>query len=95
MDLNRVLKEIEEEKAILIDVREEGEWEEDHLLQSELYPLSSLPEKYTDLPRDVIIYTHCMRGMRAQQAAAFLKNHGYEKSIPLKFTYEQLKALKF
>lgn len=95
MDLNRILKEIEEDLAILIDVREEIEWEECRLLQSELYPLSTLHEIYTKLPLDKKIYTHCRKGMRAQEAASFLNSHGYDQAIPLKTTFEELWDLKF
>lgn len=95
MDLEQVRKELERNQAILLDVREQNEWNQDHLPQSQLIPLSDLEEGLIpDLPKDKIIYTHCRKGGRAQIAATILKET-YTDVVPLKCTFEELKKMKF
>ena len=82
-------------KAVLVDVREPGEWREGHVEGAILLPLSSL-EKGVDtsaveqqLPKDRIVYTHCVMGVRALKAAKILEKLGYSVR-PLKAGYEDL-----
>lgn len=66
---------IEKEDAILIDVREEAEYEECHIEGSQLAPLSVLPESIQALnlgaqSQKIIVY--CLKGGRSAQAIEFL-----------------------
>lgn len=90
MDLEKVLKELESGEALLIDVREQSEWNEDHLKNAILHPISQLTESASEIPTDIKIYTHCRRGGRAQEAAKFLQTT-HKEVIPLKYTFEELK----
>jgi phage shock protein E len=91
-DLSQVKQDLEKGQAILLDVRERDEWNKDRLKNSQLSPLTEMTENGipTDLPKDKTIYTHCMKGGRAQQAAKMLENH-YENVVPLKCKFEELK----
>jgi len=76
-----VKKAIEDKKAILLDVREQSEWDEGHLKDARLLPLSKLKKadaRDLDLPKDKVIYTHCRAGLRSLQAADLLKKLGYD-----------------
>ena len=80
-------------KAVLVDVREPGEWKEGHVKGAISLPLSSL-EKGVDaktldqeLPKDKIVYTHCVMGVRALKAARILEKLGYNVR-PLKAGYQ-------
>jgi rhodanese-related sulfurtransferase len=82
-------------KAVLVDVREPGEWTDGHIKGAISLPLSSL-EKSVDtktleqeLPKDKIVYTHCVVGVRALKAAKILEKFGYNVR-PLKVGYENL-----
>ena len=82
-------------KAVLVDVREPGEWKEGHVEGAISLPLSSL-KKGVDtsvlehqLPKDKIVYTHCIMGVRALTAAKILEKLGYNVR-PLKAGYEDL-----
>ena len=82
-------------KAILVDVREPGEWKEGHVEGAISLPLSLL-KKDADtsileqkLPKDKIVYTHCVMGVRALKAANILEKLGYNVR-PLKAGYEDL-----
>src|SRR5579864_2865250 len=66
-----IKKSIAEKKAVLVDVREKSEWDEGHISGAELLPLSEL-RKGVDaealrkkLPKDRIVYTHCVVGKRS------------------------------
>jgi rhodanese-related sulfurtransferase len=82
-------------KAVLVDVREPAEWKEGHVEGAISLPLSSL-KKGVDtsalehqLPKDKIVYTHCVMGVRAVAAAKILEKLGYNVR-PLKAGYEEL-----
>lgn len=92
-EIEHVLRELEEGKAILIDVREQEEWDQGHLQHSRLIPLSKLNEGDSishGLPKDKTIYLHCRRGGRAMQAEEILKKQ-YPKAVALQFSYDELK----
>lgn len=97
--LETVRQRIEAGKAVLVDVREQAEWDEGHLEGAVLVPLSQLKERAesTDyaaqlaelVKKDRIVYCHCRAGRRALTAADLLKKLGYDVR-PLKQGYQQL-----
>ncbi len=71
--------------AVLLDVREQGEWDAGHLVDATLVPRSELLEIASDrekvsgkVPSDKIVYTHCKRGGRAAMVAKELQQHGFD-----------------
>ena len=96
MNLEQIRQDLKNEDAILLDVREQDEWDEGHLATARLVPLSALDEEDipSDLPTDKIIYTHCRKGGRAEVAANILKDKGYN-AIPLKYAFEDLQKELF
>lgn len=86
---------IKDKKAIMIDVREQAEWEMGHLQQAYLVPLSkiddgaNLKDFVKDLPKDTIVYCHCLAGRRSLTAAEKLIKQGYDVR-PLKQGYAEL-----
>ncbi len=64
--------------AVLIDVRQENEWELGHAPMATLIPLAELPDHLDDLPRDQVIVCVCRSGARSLRAATFLQESGYE-----------------
>jgi len=92
--LPTVQENVATHKAILLDVREPGEWKEGHVAGAISLPLSSLKKGdtgalETELPKDKIVYTHCVMGVRALKAAKILEKLGYNVR-PLKAGYEDL-----
>lgn len=102
--LELVKKNLAEKKAVLIDVREPGEWKRGHLEQAELVPLSELKkmgqdagvrEKLTGkLPKDKIIYCHCGSGFRVRTAGDILGKLGYDIR-PLAAGFDDLREAGF
>ena len=92
---DQVKKAIEDKKAVLIDVREQKEWDAGHLKEAGLLPLSKLNSGATKeelekaIPKGTIVYLHCKAGGRCLSAAEILKKQGYD-ARPLKDGYEDL-----
>ncbi len=93
--LDVVQENVSKEEAILVDVRSLEEWNEGHIEDSMFLPVTSIrkrkypPEMTKDLPKDKVLYTFCVVGMRAKKAAAALGGQGYEVRA-LKPGYEEL-----
>lgn len=91
--LDQVKTAVDGGKAVLIDVREQDEWNLGHLKTARLIPLSVLSKDGavipSDLPKDKPIYLHCRSGARSLKAAEILKPLGYDVR-PLKAGYGDL-----
>ena len=94
--LDVVAKNIDEKKAVLVDVRSKEEWQQGYVAGAFFLPIDSLRKHSFDrqrvaklLPKKKILYTYCLVGMRAKAAAAILEREGYEVR-PLKPGYDEL-----
>ena len=90
-----VKKALADDKAVLLDVREKSEWDDGHLKDAKLLPLSTLKggAKAEDvakiIAKDKVVYCHCGSGVRCLKAADELKKLGYDVR-PLKTGYADL-----
>ncbi len=64
--------------AILLDVREDSEWQAGHAPKARHIPLSRLPARLRDLPPGRTVVTVCRSGARSARAAALLAREGRE-----------------
>jgi rhodanese-related sulfurtransferase len=93
--LDTVKQRLASKEAVLIDVRELTEWNEGHLEDAKLVPLTEIrdPQKRInatkDLSKEEIIYCHCRFGKRVFIATHYLSRDGYD-CRPLKAGYEDL-----
>lgn len=93
--LKTILKNVAEEKAVLVDVREKSEWDEGHIEGAIFLPLSALKRGVDakklaqHLPKDKILYIHCVVGKRAVTAGNILERFKYEVR-PVKPGYKEL-----
>ena len=93
--LKAVLKNVTDKKAVLVDVREKSEWDKGHIEGAIFLPLSALKRRADAeilaklLPKDKILYTHCVVGKRAVTAGNILERLEYEVR-PLKPGYKEL-----
>ena len=65
-----------EDGAVLVDVREPGEWSAGHAADAIHIPLAQLTEHLAELPADREIITVCRSGRRSATAATLLNRHG-------------------
>lgn len=67
----------------VIDVREPDEYQIAKVSGVPLYPLSLLPQRFTELDPNQQLYIHCKSGVRSMKALRFLREQGfkYVKSV--------------
>jgi len=65
-------RQLQEQGAILLDVREGPEWRAGHAPGATHIPLSRLPARIKDLPPGRMVITVCRSGHRSAGAAALL-----------------------
>jgi phage shock protein E len=102
--LDTVKSALAKKAAVLVDVREKGEWEQGHLEGALLVPLSWLKaeskgDKFAEhaaekLPANKVLYLHCRSGGRVISAAGLLKKAGYDVR-PLKEGFDDLRDAGF
>lgn len=84
VDLPTIHAKVRNNEAMLLDVREQSEWDQCHLKAATLIPLSVLrdtsqhPECMAHLKQDMPIYCHCKAGYRAKSAAEILTQLGFD-----------------
>ena len=68
-------------KAVIIDVREDDEWQEHHIHGAVHIPLAQLNARLSELDsfKNSPIITQCKGGKRSAQARAALKSAGFSK----------------
>jgi len=62
----------------VIDVREPDEYEIAHVDGVPLFPLSALPQRFTELDPNQQYYIHCKVGARSLRALEFLREQGFK-----------------
>jgi rhodanese-related sulfurtransferase len=61
----------------VIDVRQPAEYALGHVPSAVSIPLSIVPLRHTELPRQQSVYVICQSGGRSAQACAWLQEQGY------------------
>lgn len=67
------------EDFVLLDVRQPEEYALAHIEGAQLVPLGDIPQSLPNLLEhsDRLIITHCHKGVRSLNAAAFLRQNGF------------------
>lgn len=73
------VRELVEQDAYIVDVREKTEYDAGHLRNAKNIPLSEFRERIQEIPRDRDVYLHCRSSQRSYNAALILLNRGYSK----------------
>lgn len=92
--LAAIKQNVEDDKAVLVDVREKKEWDAGHIEGAIFLPLSAVQDglskdELKPLPKDKVLYVHCVVGKRARTAANALEKAGY-KVQPMKPGYKEM-----
>ncbi|MFO0819806.1 MAG: rhodanese-like domain-containing protein [Pirellulales bacterium] len=94
--LEVIKKNVQEKKAVILDVREQSEWDEGHLKGATLFSVTKIREgadpktAAPDVAKPgMIVYCHCRAGKRAADAAELLRKKGYDARA-IKEGYETL-----
>ena len=70
-------------KTPVFDVRKEGEFLSEHIIDAHNTPLQSLNQHLTEFPEKETFYMHCAGGYRSMIAASMLKNRGIHNFIDI------------
>src|SRR5579862_936756 len=62
--------------AVLVDVREQSEYDQVHIPGSILIPLAELPSRMSEIPVHQDVYVHCRMGGRSARAVEMLRAFG-------------------
>lgn len=73
------VRELVESGELIIDAREENEYQESHIYGATNIPLSQFRQRLDEIPKDKDIYIHCKSGQRSYNMVLALKHLGYEK----------------
>ena len=73
--------------ALLVDVREQHEWNAGHIEGAQHVPLSAFQNKFQSIPRDRDVVLYCAVGARSAHALEFLRAQGYSRLKNLKGGY--------
>jgi NADPH-dependent 2,4-dienoyl-CoA reductase/sulfur reductase-like enzyme/rhodanese-related sulfurtransferase len=72
-----VVRELVENNAFIVDVREKYEFNRGHLINAVNIPLSELRQRVSEIPKNQKVYIHCRSGQRSYNAVRALINLGY------------------
>ncbi|MCY6369265.1 FAD-dependent oxidoreductase [Clostridium ganghwense] len=72
------VRELIENGACIIDVRERHEYEQSHIIGVMNLPLSEIRDRLDEVPKDKPIYLHCRSGQRSYNAVLALQHLGFE-----------------
>ena len=67
---------VKENRAVIVDVRTEGEFEEEHIPSALHIPLVRLKSELDKIPQDKLVIFQCGHGCRGSLAASILKREG-------------------
>lgn len=71
------VRDLYEQGAFFLDVREKNEFENGHIKDALNVPLSELRERMNEIPKDRPIYVHCRSAQRSYNAVMALQNSGF------------------
>lgn len=71
------VRDLVEQKATIVDVREVPEYEAGHIVGAVNVPLSQLRQRMEEIPKDRPVYLHCRTSQRSYNAARALLGAGW------------------
>jgi len=69
---------------VVLDVREEWEWQRAHVDAARLMPMGDVPAHLDELDRSRGLVVMCHHGGRSRQIVLFLEQQGYDRAINLR-----------
>lgn len=81
------VRELVENNAYIIDVREKYEYENGHIKGAVNIPLSELRKRTGEIPKDKDVYIHCRSGQRSYNAVLALQNLGFKNLYNIAGSY--------
>ena len=92
--VNRV-RELLNEGATIIDVREKNEYDQGHIKGVPNIPFSEIRERTNEIPTDKPVYIHCRSGQRSYNVALLLKHLGFNNIYNITGSYLALSYFEY
>jgi len=89
------VRDLAQNDAYILDVRELDEYEDGHLKVAKFIPLSELRDRYEEIPKDIPVYIHCRSGQRSYNAVLMLQSKGYDKVINISGGFKGVCAYEY
>ena len=67
-----------DEAVVLLDVREDDEWQRGHAAGAQHIPMGDVPARIGEIDADATLYVVCHVGGRSLRVAQYLARNGYE-----------------
>lgn len=67
-----------DESVILLDVREDDEWQRGHAVGAQHIPMGDVPARIAEIDTDATLFVVCHAGGRSLRVAQYLARNGYE-----------------
>jgi rhodanese-related sulfurtransferase len=71
-------EELSAQGAVLLDVRENNEWEAGHAPDAVHIPMGEIPQRLADIPEADRVYVVCRSGGRSARVTAYLNANGWD-----------------
>jgi glyoxylase-like metal-dependent hydrolase (beta-lactamase superfamily II)/rhodanese-related sulfurtransferase len=84
---------IKDNTTSVFDVRKEGEYISEHILDAQNTPLDFLNDHLTQFPEKEPFYIHCAGGYRSVIAASILKKRGIHNLVDIKGGFKAIKEI--
>lgn len=81
------VRELVENDAFIIDVREKDEYEAGHLINAVNIPMSEIRDRLDEVPKDRPVYLHCRSSQRSYNVLMALQNMGYDNLYNISGSY--------
>ena len=78
VDVQTVAEIMNRDDVVLIDVREQYEYDEVHIPGITLIPLGEVEQRMSEIPTDKTVIMTCRSGNRSGQATDFLRENGFD-----------------
>jgi rhodanese-related sulfurtransferase len=77
VDVQTVADVKERSDVLVLDVREQWEYDEGHIPGVTLLPMNEVPARLSEIPTDGTVIVTCRSGNRSGQVANYLRDQGY------------------
>lgn len=77
VDAATVAEVMDRDDVVVLDVREQWEYDEGHIPGVVHIPMNDIPGRIAEIPTDQTVIVSCRSGNRSGQVASFLRNEGF------------------
>lgn len=91
IDARELAKRFNDGPINILDVRKESEFEAEHVIGAQNFPLDFINRNMEQVDREKTYYLHCKGGYRSMTAASILKARGFEQLVNVSGGFDALK----